>query len=147
MHLEKGALDSMSAPLCFPSCPGAHLVKVMEHGLSSAEHLPTDRAGTSTDPVLLLQVSVESLDEGCPLITEVTSPGFVVLVIPVHVLHQPSESPALFVTNLADTELLVILGYFPLGHFAHLSGLGSLVSLYPRSPSLPWLRLTAGNYQ
>ena len=59
----------------------------MEHGLSSGEHLPTDGAGTSIDPVLLLQVSVESLDEGCPLITEVTSPGFVVLVVFVHVVN------------------------------------------------------------
>ena len=124
-----------------------HLIDVVEHGLSPAEDLPTDRARSPTHPVLLLQVAVESLDEGSPDITEVTSPGFVVLVISVHVVHQPPEAPALFVANLADTELLVILGYFPLGRLAHLSGLGSLVALYPRSPSLPWLRLTAGNYQ
>ena len=120
---------------------------MVQHGLGPGEHLPTDGTGTAAGPVLLLQVSVECLDEGCPHITEVTSPGFVVLVVPVHVVHQPSEAPALFVANLADTELLVILGYFPLGHLAHLSGLGCLVALYPRSPSLPWLRLTAGNYQ
>ena len=119
----------------------------MQHGLSSGEDLPTDGTGTSAGAVLLLQVAVESLDEGSPDITEVTSPGFVVLVVPVHVVHQPSEAPALFVANLADTELLVILGYFPLGHLAHLPCLGRLVALDPRSPSLPWLRLTAGNYQ
>ena len=119
------------------------LVNVMQHGLSSGEHLPTDGTGTSASPVLLLQVSVESLDEGCPHITDVTSPGFVVLVVPVHVVHQPSEPAALFVANLADAELLVILGYFPLGHLAHLPCLGRLVALYPRSASLPWLRLAA----
>ena len=89
--------------------PGAHLVNVMQHGLSSGEHLPTDGTGTPAGPVLLLQVSVESLDEGCPHMTDVTSPGFVVLVVPVHVVHQPSKAPALFVANLAETELLVIL--------------------------------------
>ena len=77
-----------------------HLVDVVEHGLSSTEHFATDWTGTSTDPVLLLQVSVESLDEGCPLITEMTSPGFVVRVVSVHVVHQPAEPSALFVTHL-----------------------------------------------
>ena len=81
----------------------------MQHGLSSGEHLPTHRTGTSAGAVLLLQVSVESLDKGCPHITEVTSPGFVVLVVPVHVVHQPSEAPALLLTQLTDTELLVTL--------------------------------------
>ena len=122
-----------------------HLVDVVEHGLSSTEHFATDWTGTSTDPVLLLQVSVESLDEGCSLITEMTSPGFVVRVVSVHVVHQPAEPTTLFVTNLTDTELLVILGYFPLGDLTHLPGLGRLVPLYPRSPSLPWLWLTAAN--
>ena len=123
----------------------AHLVNVMQHGLRSGEHLPTDGTGTSAGGVLLLQVSVESLGEGCPHITDVTSPGFVVLVVPVHVIHQPTEAPTLFVADLADTELLVILGYFPLGDLAHLSGLRRLVPLYPRSASLPRLRLAAGD--
>ena len=77
----------------------------MEHGLSSTEHFATDWTGTSTDPVLLLQVSVESLDEGCPLITEMTSPGFVVRVVSVHVVHQPAEPSALFVTHLGKGSL------------------------------------------
>ena len=125
--------------------PPAHLVHVMQHGLSSGEDLPTHGAGTSAGAVLLLQVPVESLGEGCPHITDVTSPGFVVLVVPVHVVHQPSEAPALFVANLANTELLVILRYFPLGDLAHLPCLGCLVLLYPGSASLPCLRLTGGD--
>ena len=54
--------------------------------------------------MLLLEVSVERLDEGSLLITEVTAPWFVVLMFSVHVVHQPSESPALLATQLADTE-------------------------------------------
>ena len=94
----------------------------MEHGLCSTEHLATDRTGASTHPVLLLQVPVESLHEGCPLITNVTSPGFVVLVVSVHVVHQPSEPPALFVAELADAEGLDTRGDFLLGLLAHLAG-------------------------
>ena len=60
--------------------------------------------GTPISSVLLFEVSVQSLDEGCPHITEVTAPRLVVLVISVHVVHQPSESPALLATQLADTE-------------------------------------------
>ena len=101
--------------------------------------------GAGLGVVLLIEVSVQSLHEGCPLMTDVTPPWLVVLVVSVHVVHQPSESPALFVANLTDTELLVILRNFPLGHLAHLPRLRRLVSLYPRPPSLPWLRLTAGN--
>ena len=133
---------------CWLRCPAeysAHLVDVVQHGLGPGEHLPTDGTGTAAGPVLLLQVSVESLHEGSPHVTDVTTPGLVVLVVSVHVVHQPSESPALFVANLTDTELLVILRNFPLGHLAHLPRLRRLVSLYPRPPSLPWLRLTAGN--
>ena len=76
----------------------SHLIDVMEHGLSPAEHLPTDRTGPAIHPVLLLQVSVESLHEGRSLLTEVTSPGFVVLMVSVHVVHQPSETATLFIT-------------------------------------------------
>ena len=118
---------------------------MVQHGLGPGEHLPTDGTGTPAGPVLLLQVSVQGLDEGCPDITEMTSPGFVVLVVSVHVVHQPAEATTLFVTNLTDTELLVILGYFPLGDLTHLPGLRRLVPLYPRSASLPWLWLTAAN--
>ena len=116
----------------------------MQHGLRSGEHFPTDGTGTAAGPVLLLQVSVEGLHEGSPHITNVTFPGFVVLMVSVHVVHQASEPTALFVANLTDAELLVILRYFPLGHLAHLPSLRRLVSLNPRPSSLPWLRLTAG---
>ena len=83
--------------------------------------------GTATNPVLLLQVSVQSLHEGCPLTTEMTYPGFVVLVVSVHVVHQPSEPSALFLTQLTDAELLVILGYFLLGILAQISCLWFMV--------------------
>ena len=117
---------------------------MMQHGLRSGEHFPTDGTRTATCPVLLLQVSVEGLHEGSPHITDVAFPGFVVLMVSVHVVHQSSEATALFVANLTDAELLVVLRYFPLGDLAHLSGLRRLVSLNPRPSSLPWLRLTAG---
>ena len=90
-------------------------------------------------------MSVQSLDEGCPHITDVASPGFVVLVVSVHVVHEASEPPALFVTDLADTELFIVLGNFSLGDLAHLPCLGWLVPLDPRPPPLPGLRRTAGN--
>ena len=111
----------------------------MEHGLSPAKDLPTNRAGSSTHPVVLLQVAVESLDEGCPLITNVTSPGFVVLVVPVHVVHQPSEPTALFIAELTDAEDLDTRGDFLLGCVAHLAGLGFFADPADRSPSLPRL--------
>ena len=78
---------------------------MVQHGLGPGEHLPTDGTGTPAGPVLLLQVSVQGLDEGCPDITEMTSPGFVVLVVSVHVVHQPSESTALETTKLTKAEL------------------------------------------
>ena len=56
--------------------------------------------------MLSLEVSVQRLDEGSLLMTEVTAPRLVVLVVPVHVVHQPSESPALLITKLTDTEFL-----------------------------------------
>ena len=77
--------------------------------------------GTATNPVLLLQVSVQSLHEGCPLTTEMTYPRFVVLVVSVHVVHQPSEPSALFLTELTDAELFGVLIDFSLGNFAHFS--------------------------
>ena len=77
---------------------------MLEHGLSSGVKFSTDRTVRPGRGVLLLEVSVQRLDEGSFLITEVTAPRLVVLMIPVHVVHQPSESPALLATQLADTE-------------------------------------------
>ena len=111
----------------------------MEHGLSPAENLPTDWTRSPSHPVLLLQVAVESLDECCPLITNVTSPGFVVLVVSVHVVHQPSEPTALFVAELTDAEGLDTRGDFLLGCVTHLSGFGFLAAPADGSPSLPQL--------
>ena len=50
--------------------------------------------------MFLVKVFVESFHEGCLHITNVTSPGFIISVIAVHVIHQPSESTALFPTQL-----------------------------------------------
>ena len=71
--------------------------------------------------MFLLEVSVQSLDESCPHITEVTPPWLVVLVISVHVIHQPSEAPALLATQLTDAETLVMLQECLLGGVAHFS--------------------------
>ena len=84
-------------------------------------------------------MSVESLDEGCPLITNVTSPGFVVLVVSVHVVHQPSEPTALFIAELTDAEGLDTRGYFLLGCLTHPSGFGSLADPADGSPTLSHL--------
>ena len=100
---------------------------MVQHRLSSGEHLTTDGTGTATSSVLLLQVSVQSLHEGCPNITEMTPPGFVVLVVSVHVVHQPSEPPALLLTNLTDAEPLVIIRYFLFGILAQISSLGFMI--------------------
>ena len=54
----------------------------------------------------LFEVSVQSLGEGGAKVTDVTLPRLVVLVIPVHVVHQPSESPTLEATQLTDTKFL-----------------------------------------
>ena len=66
----------------------------------------------------LLEVSVESLDEGCLVITEGALPRRVVAVVPVHVVHQPAEAPALLGAQLAHAELLVVLRDLPLGQLA-----------------------------
>ena len=89
------------------------------HGLSSAELLPADVTGAGLSVVLLLEVSVKSLHEGCPLMTDVTPPWLVVPVVSVHVVHQPSEAPTLLAAQLTDAELLTALGYFPLCNVAH----------------------------
>ena len=75
--------------------------------------------------MFLLEVSVQSLDESCPLTTEVTPPWLVVLVISVHVVHQPSEAPTLEAAQLTDAELLVTLRYFLLCGLTHQSCPGS----------------------
>ena len=46
--------------------------------------------------MLLLEVPVQSLDEGGAGIAEAALPRLVVAVIFVHVIHQPSEPAALF---------------------------------------------------
>ena len=79
------------------------------HGLSSAELLPADGTGTGLGVVLLLEVSVQSLHEGCPLMTDVTPPWLVVPVVSVHVVHQPSEAPTLLAAQLTEAELLTFL--------------------------------------
>ena len=79
------------------------------HGLSSAELLPADVTGAGLSVVLLLEVSVQSLHEGCPLITDVTLPWLVVPVVAVHVVHQPSEAPTLLAAQLTEAELLTFL--------------------------------------
>ena len=81
--------------------------------------LPTSGTKSSVNIVFSLEVSVESLHEGCPLIAEVTSPGFVVRVVFVHVVHHPSEPLALFLTNIAEAEYFVVLRNFLLGNFGH----------------------------
>ena len=81
--------------------------------------LATSGTKSSVNIVFSLEVSVESLHKGCPLIAEVTSPGFVVLVVFVHVVNQPSEPPALFLANLTDAEYFVVLRNFLLGKLAH----------------------------
>ena len=110
-----------------------------QHGLSPGECFTTDVTGTPICTMLLLEVPVQSLDEGCPYITEMTPPGLIVFMVSVHVVHQPSEAPALLATQLAETELLAAVGQFLLGNITHLSsqrmptftsGSASL-SLYP----------------
>ena len=88
---------------------------MMKHGLSSRIKFATEGADCSRGVMFLFEVSVQSLDESCPLTTEVTSPWLVVLVISVHVVHQPSEAPALLATQLTDTELSTAVRYLLLG--------------------------------
>ena len=94
---------------------------VEQHGLSPGVRLPTLGAGALVHLVDLLQMSVESLHEGRAGGAETALPGLVVAVVFVHVVHQPSEPPALFLAQLANTELLVVLSYLFLGAVAQLS--------------------------
>ena len=79
---------------------------MLHHCLSSTETFPTDWADAGLSVMNLFELFVQSLGEGCAKVTDVTLPRLVVLVVPVHVVHQPSESPALEATQLADTEFL-----------------------------------------
>ena len=94
---------------------------MLEHGLSSGVEFSADMTVGPVRVVLLLEVSVQRLDEGSLLITEVTAPWLVVRVISVHVVHQPSESAALFATQLTEAELLTAVRYFLLGAVSHSS--------------------------
>ena len=75
----------------------------------------------SLSVVDLFDVSEQSLGEGGSKVTEVTLPWLVVLVISVHVVHQPSEAPALLATQLTGAEPFVMLRESLLGGVAHFS--------------------------
>ena len=106
------------------------LVEVLHHGLRPPDLLPTDGTPAGLGVVLLLEVSVQGLGEGGPQATDVTLPGLVVLVISVHVVHQPSEPPTLEVTQLTDTKLPATLRYLLLCNLAHQPRLGRSISGY-----------------
>ena len=110
-----------------------------EHGLSPGECFTTNVTGTPICTMLLFEVPVESLDEGCPYITEMTPPGLIVFMVSVHVVHQPSEAPALLATQLAQTELLAAVRYFLLGTLGHSSCFGRALYLISWSASLSLL--------
>ena len=97
------------------------LCHVEQHGLGPGVGLPTLGAGTLVDLVDLLQMSVQSLHEGRAGVAEVALPWLVVAVVSVHVIHQASEATALFLTQLADAELLVVLSDLFLGAVTQLS--------------------------
>ena len=59
--------------------------------------------------VFLFEMSVKCLDKSSFMITEVAFPGFMVAVVPVHVVHQTPEPLALLPAQLAHAELLVVL--------------------------------------
>ena len=70
------------------------------HGLGPGVDFTTRRTGGSVNVVFSLEVSVESLHEGSPHVTDVTTPGLVVLVVSVHVVHQASEAATLLAEDL-----------------------------------------------
>ena len=94
---------------------------VEQHGLSSRVGLPTLGTGTLVHLVDLLQMSIESLHKGSTGVAEIALPRFVVTVVFVHVINQPSEATALFLAQLANTELLVVLSNLFLGAVTQLS--------------------------
>ena len=63
----------------------------------------------------LLEVPVQSLDEGSLVVTVGALPGLVVAVVSVHVVHQPPEAPALPLAQFTHAELFVVLRNLPLG--------------------------------
>ena len=65
----------------------------------------------------LLEVPVQSLDEGSLVVTVGALPGLVVAVVFVHVIHQTPESSTLLAAQFAHTELLIVLRNLPLGVF------------------------------
>ena len=88
---------------------------MLHHGLRPPDLLPTDVTPAGLGVVLLPEVPVQGLGEGGSQATDVTVPGLVVLVISVHVVHQPSEAPALLATQLTDAELSTAVRYLLLG--------------------------------
>ena len=123
--LQLGFLLELEAAL--PTAQHLHLVLLLvlrhveQHGLGSGVGLPALWAGALVHLVDLLQMSVQSLHESFTGVAEAALPRFVVAVVFVHVVHQASEPPALFLAELADTELLVVLSNLLLGAVAQLS--------------------------
>ena len=116
---------------------------MLQHGLSSGVEMSTDRTVGPGKVVLLLEVFVQRLDEGSLLMTDVTAPWLVVLMITVHVVHQSSESPALLATKLADTEPFSMLRKSNLRRFTHFSLFDLLEGFCLRTSLPPPLRLRA----
>ena len=81
---------------------------MLKHGLGSGVDLSTFRTGTLSDIMRLFEMSVECLDEGSPLVAVTALPGFVVLVVTMHVVHQSSEPTTLAAADLANAEPFVV---------------------------------------
>ena len=114
-----------------------HLVEMLHHGLGPPDLLPTDVTPAGLGVVLLPEVPVQALGEGGSQATDVTVPGLVVLVISVHVVHQPPEPATLEAAQLTDTKPPATLRYFLLCNLAHQPRLGRSISGYwAASPSL-----------
>ena len=120
---------------------------MLEHGLSSGVEFSADMTVGPGRVVLLLEVSVQRLDEGSLLITEVTAPRLVVLMIPVHVVNQPSESPALLATQLADTEPFPMLRKSNLSRVTYFSLFDLLCGFCPWPSPPPLLSVGVEHHQ
>ena len=118
---------------------------MLQHGLSSGVKLSTDRTVGPGRVMLLLEVSVQRLDEGKLLITEVTAPWLVVRMFSVHVVHQPSESPALLATQLADTEPFPMLRKSNLSRVTYFSLFDLLCGFCPWPSPPPPLSVDDGH--
>ena len=81
---------------------------MLKHRLSSRVDLSTLWASTLGHIMRLFEMSVESLDEGSPLVTVTALPGLVVLVVAMHVINQSSEPATLPAADLADAEPLIV---------------------------------------